>query len=70
MNKSKKFKKVNKCRHLWATIEHQRKTEILSNHRYFWFNTSEEVLSGAFKNQAKIPSEDCIQGGHSYSPSL
>ena len=33
----------------------KKKTEVLSNHRYFWFNASEEVLLTASKNQAKIP---------------
>ena len=40
----------------------KKKTEVLSKHRYFLFNTSEEVLSKASKNQAKIPTENCIRG--------
>ena len=33
----------------------------MSNHRYFWFSTSEEVLLTASKTQAKIPTENGVR---------
>ena len=38
------MKNLNKCRHLWAIIEQQRETEILSNHEYVYITYTLHML--------------------------